>query len=221
MIIGVIGKAYSGKSTVTKVFQKVGIENGVLFTRIPFAEEVKRIARDCFFWDGKKDDRGRKLLQLIGTEVGRGYDQQIWIKHWQNYTNRYLANGMLDIERVLNTIDSEFKANANAFWVKNPNKKFMSGVISDDVRFPNEVEAIKNYKGIIIKVDALEETRRIRSDGQSTGLSGHESEKYADTLPFDFIINNDRTERELEASARILWEKASEALKAQGVISKS
>ncbi len=43
-----------------------------------FATGVKSTAK-CFGWDGKKDDRGRKLLQMVG-QVGRAYDKDLWAK---------------------------------------------------------------------------------------------------------------------------------------------
>jgi hypothetical protein len=44
-----------------------------------FADDLKRIAREEFGWDGEKDDRGRKLLQVLGTECGRAYNPSIWV----------------------------------------------------------------------------------------------------------------------------------------------
>ncbi len=49
------------------------------FYTTSFACEVKRIAKEVFGWDGNKDEKGRKLLQIIGTDCGRAYSQNIWI----------------------------------------------------------------------------------------------------------------------------------------------
>lgn len=77
-IIGLTGKAGAGKSTVASLIYKLSGEN-VTFN--PFAGKVKRIA--CMMgWDGRKDDRGRRLLQAIG-QAGREYDPDIWIKLWR------------------------------------------------------------------------------------------------------------------------------------------
>lgn len=66
------GKATSGKSTAAQVI----LEN---FTAVSFAfaDEVKRIACE-FRWDGKKDARGRRLLQRTG-DIGREYDSNLWV----------------------------------------------------------------------------------------------------------------------------------------------
>jgi hypothetical protein len=54
-------------------------QNGLKTARIAFADAVKEVAY-MLGWDGKKDDRGRKLLQMIGTDVGRTYNPNIWVE---------------------------------------------------------------------------------------------------------------------------------------------
>lgn len=75
VIVGLVGAAGSGKDAVAEILIR---KHG--FIRIAFADEVKRIARDDFGWDGRKDAKGRRLLQRVGTECGRAYDPDIWIK---------------------------------------------------------------------------------------------------------------------------------------------
>ncbi len=44
-------------------------------------------------WDGKKDEKGRKLLQILGTECGREcLGEDIWIKHWKKKIDATLSN---------------------------------------------------------------------------------------------------------------------------------
>jgi deoxynucleotide monophosphate kinase-like protein len=45
-----------------------------------FAYPIKEIAINNFNWDGAKDFKGRRLLQVLGAEAGRAYDEEIWIK---------------------------------------------------------------------------------------------------------------------------------------------
>ena len=73
MIIGISGKAQSGKDTVgATLVNKHG------FIRVASADALKRIAMRTFNWDGAKDARGRKFLQDLATAV-RGYDPDFWI----------------------------------------------------------------------------------------------------------------------------------------------
>lgn len=51
------------------------------FVKYALAAPIKEIARTGFEWDGRKDARGRRLLQEIGT-VGRNYAPDIWLDHF-------------------------------------------------------------------------------------------------------------------------------------------
>jgi hypothetical protein len=48
------------------------------FVKYALAAPIKEIARTGFGWDGRKDARGRRLLQEIGT-VGRNYAPDLWL----------------------------------------------------------------------------------------------------------------------------------------------
>jgi len=79
----IAGRMFSGKSTVAKeLWTTLFCQNDSLtFTSIKicrFAEGVKQVARDGFGWDGVKDEKGRRLLQVVGTECGRDYNKNIW-----------------------------------------------------------------------------------------------------------------------------------------------
>ncbi len=81
MIIGFTGKAGAGKSTAAGMLIDAAVSSMAFdaATMMSFADPIKRIAREYFGWDGKKDERGRRLLQVLGTEAGRAYDANIWI----------------------------------------------------------------------------------------------------------------------------------------------
>lgn len=72
MIIGLSGKKRVGKDTCGHYLElKYG------FQRIAFADHLKKIAKKVG-WDGKKDVKGRRLLQVLG-EVVRDYNEQYWV----------------------------------------------------------------------------------------------------------------------------------------------
>jgi hypothetical protein len=81
-VIGLCGYAQVGKTT-TAIQMLSSLRLAGSGEIVPFAGPVKDIAR-LFGWDGQKDERGRKLLQQIGTEVGRNYDPDIWVNKWSN-----------------------------------------------------------------------------------------------------------------------------------------
>lgn len=73
-IIALSGKAGSGKDTVGDY-----LTTRYGFEKVSFAQYLKSIAKNQFGWDGKKDDRGRELLQKLGHVV-REYDNMFWIR---------------------------------------------------------------------------------------------------------------------------------------------
>ena len=74
MILGISGKAQSGKDSVGQY-----LVEKYAFKRAASADALKRIARNIFTWNGQKDEAGRKFLQDLAMAV-RGYDQDYWIR---------------------------------------------------------------------------------------------------------------------------------------------
>ena len=113
----------------------------------------------------------RKLLQLLGTEAGR---QIIHPDIWVNAL-------MSGYKKVMRT-------NAN----KQPDLFNYPNWIITDVRFPNEIKAIKDRGGIVIRVN-----RPLERLGNSklpklkhTSVTQHPSETALDDYDFDHIIEN-------------------------------
>lgn len=72
MLIGLSGKAGSGKDTVGAcLVEKHG------FQRHAFADAVRHLAKSIG-WDGMKDERGRATLITIGM-AGREYAADFWV----------------------------------------------------------------------------------------------------------------------------------------------
>lgn len=74
MGFSVSGLAGSGKDTFADILCK---EES--YHKDHFAFDLKNIAKEYFNWNGEKDDKGRVLLQQLGTEVGRSFHSNIWL----------------------------------------------------------------------------------------------------------------------------------------------
>jgi hypothetical protein len=72
------GKAGTGKTYWSDKLQLYLNNKGLKTYKAPFAFGVKSTAT-YMGWDGKKDQRGRRLLQRIGQD-GREYDQDVWVR---------------------------------------------------------------------------------------------------------------------------------------------
>jgi energy-coupling factor transporter ATP-binding protein EcfA2 len=84
LIFGFAGPAGCGKTTAANMIKGI-LGGGVI---LPMAKPLKDFAR-ALGWDGKKDARGRRLLQLLGTDCGREcISEDIWVNKWQAAVNK-------------------------------------------------------------------------------------------------------------------------------------
>lgn len=78
-VILISGKAQNGKDTTASILKQTLVDNGdrVLITH--YADLLKYICTNYFGWDGKKDDKGRQMLQYVGTDVIRKQNPTLWV----------------------------------------------------------------------------------------------------------------------------------------------
>jgi len=72
------GRAGVGKTSLSVILKEEFKNYNLNVERFSFAGKVKEVA-DYMNWDGKKDERGRKLLQSVGR-IGREYDKDTWCR---------------------------------------------------------------------------------------------------------------------------------------------
>ena len=199
-LIGISGRIGSGKDTVGNIINylcwKNSVEKGIAdpqtYTIKDFIDgrgretfEIKKFAdklkqRVALTWGIdriKLEDRGfknsiipqlgitwRKIMQLEGEKM-REINKDYWVNAlFSDYSDFY--NSM--------------------FSVRNGYKEPKNKWIITDVRFPNEVKAIKDRGGIVIRVNR-----------NTSELSNHESETALDNAKFDYIIDNNSDIRSL------------------------
>jgi len=131
----------------------------------------------------------RVMLQTLGTEYGReALYSDVWIDIGLE-TSRRLLSGKYDPETRLAATKYQEKY---GLLYGDVSKWDGKGVIIPDVRFPNELRAIKAAGGQIWRI------YRPETDGKATdtGVAGHASETSLDAIPdseYSGIINNDGT----------------------------
>ena len=125
-IIGFNGPIGSGKTATSNeiVSRSVaGVINAPAY-KIALADPLKRLAMRWFGWNGEKDEAGRRLLQKLGTDVGRAYNTDIWVTYWRRM-----------VEQVAQGCPTGLL------------------ILCDDVRFDNEAAAIKSLGGVVVRLD--------------------------------------------------------------------
>lgn len=78
-VICISGKAGHGKDTVALMLRNELSEHGERVFITHYADLLKYILKTYFDWDGQKDERGRKLLQYVGTDVVRERSPDFWV----------------------------------------------------------------------------------------------------------------------------------------------
>lgn len=169
-VIGVIGKAGSGKDTTADyIVDKYGGH------KLAFAGPLKEAARHMFLFNDEQlygDKKNnvdeywrvtpRRVLQYIGTDVVREQFQHLL----PDVGNNFWLDNMKRRMQLLNVKDDEC-------------------IVTSDTRFENEIEFIrKEMNGIIIRIDRPQNEHTIQ-----TGEKTHASEVVSDN--YDYLINND------------------------------
>ena len=164
---------------------------------IPYNQTSKRSTEDLI------KPTPRLLLQQIGTDLFRN---QLHPNTWVNATFAdYKVEGTISIAKSINNIqeiniDLSNKKHRNLIQGEEIHKNIslIPNWIITDVRFPNEVQAIKDRGGITIRIN------RPCSICGGVGYhkldcrpSEHQSETALDNAEFDYVIDNNGTIEEL------------------------
>jgi hypothetical protein len=190
MIISICGRANSGKDTCANY-----IINKYSFTKIAFADPLKRILKDVFefsnnqLW-GESNLRNvedlrylrnrdnkivglspRECLQKVGTDLFR---DELYSEVWTEYLFRKIdlikANRNLEYDQIN---DIQFSKT----------KRSNSNFIISDLRFCNEADSIRRRGGYVIKIER-------NSVLSNVEFANHQSEKETDDIKYDYLINN-------------------------------
>lgn len=77
-IICISGKAQHGKDTTATMLKEMLEKNGKKVLIAHFADLLKYICKTYFGWNGLKDERGRHILQYVGTDTIRAKSPDYW-----------------------------------------------------------------------------------------------------------------------------------------------
>jgi len=139
MIIGIAGFQGSGKDTIADYLQNI-----YGFKRDSFAATLKDAVAAVFGWD-------RELLE------GRTTESRAWREQVDPWWSERLAMPNLTPRLVLQKWGTEVarKSWHDDTWIaslENKLNRAHNDIVITDVRFPNEIQAVRNAGGIVIRV---------------------------------------------------------------------
>lgn len=88
-IISISGKAKHGKTSTSEILKRLLEKDGQRVCIINYADLLKFYAKTYFSWDGLKNNSGRTLLQLLGTERVRIHRPDYWVDHVINFAKLF------------------------------------------------------------------------------------------------------------------------------------
>lgn len=188
-IIGVCGFIGSGKSTVAKI-----IETRHGYFSISFASVLKDICSALFSWDREMLEGDTETSRMCRDEVDE------W---WANKLNIPQFSPRFALQHIgTEVLRDHFNENIWLFAAEREIIKHDRVVISD-VRFPNEIDMIRSYDGLLLRVvrgpepDWYETARNDPSKMIEKYPKIHYSEYAWTNTEFDSVINNNDTHTEL------------------------
>lgn len=78
-VIAISGHAQNGKDTAAKYMKRILKARKKRFVIVHYADLLKYICRQMFDWNGEKDEKGRSILQYVGTDVIRAKNENYWV----------------------------------------------------------------------------------------------------------------------------------------------
>lgn len=192
IVLGITGRKYSGKDSLAAALRRV-VHDGVV-TQLALANPLKAGLKEAFglsdaqLWGDQKEVPDRRFRSearpegITPRELMQGFGEwarskceDIWVVQ--------LREVMDELERNLPVSESRKKV---AIW------------IITDVRHFNEADAVQRIlNGKMV---------RVVRPGSSTGqFEDHESEKWVDALPIDYLVLNNGTLADLDTQAANLY----------------
>ena len=93
-VVCVSGKAQHGKDTTAGYLKEFLEAHGKKVLIAHYGDLVKYICKTFFDWDGQKDEKGRTLLQYVGTDKIRAKKPDYWVGFVESIL--WLFNGEWD-----------------------------------------------------------------------------------------------------------------------------
>ena len=147
-IICISGKAQHGKDFTASIISSLLKSKGKKVLITHYADLLKHICQSMFDWDGKKDEKGRHLLQYVGTDIVRKQNPNFWVEYMlkilELFKNEWDYVIIPDC-RFPNEIDTLKASNFDVKTLKVIRCGFDNGLSKEAQNHPSE-NALADYK---------------------------------------------------------------------------
>ena len=150
-LILISAKLQNGKDTTAELL-KTELENkGQRVLIAHYADLLKYICRTFFGWDGNKDEKGRTILQYVGTDIIRHQCEDYWVKFMMDFL--FMFRKEWDCVLIPDTRFPNEVEYANSSWIGEENvhtirvnrPNFNSGATKEQLNHPSEC-ALDDYE---------------------------------------------------------------------------
>ena len=145
-VILISGSARFGKDSTAFMMKELLEKQKKKVLIIHYADNLKLFAKNYFGWSGQKDQKGRELLQWLGTDVVRNHYEDTWVDMivalLKGIETLYDYVIVPDV-RFPNEID-KMCDNFNCITVRVIRPDFDNGLTDEQKNHPSET-ALKDY----------------------------------------------------------------------------
>jgi len=145
-IINFSGQAQHGKTSAAYILKDILEERGKRVLVINYANYLKFICKEYFGWDGTKSEKGRTILQKIGTDIVRKREPEFWVHSVGNFIDIFREDFdfiLIGDCRFVNECEY-FKFDYKVFNVKVSRNNFNNGLTEEQKNHPSERD-LDNY----------------------------------------------------------------------------
>lgn len=130
-----------------------------------YADLLKYICKTFFGWDGQKDEKGRRLLQYVGTDVIRKRAPDYWVRFLSEFFTIFSDEWdyvIIPDTRFPNEISAIHEAGFDTIHIRVKRENFVSPLTAEQQQHPSE-----------IALDDVEPDAWLINDGSIEDLERH------------------------------------------------
>ena len=140
-ILVISGHAQNGKDTVAGLLRDSLKADGNRVLVAHYADLLKYMCRTFFDWDGNKDEKGRHILQYVGTDVIRKQAPDFWVDFISSVLTYFNDNWdyvLIPDTRFPNEIDKLLSNGFNVTHIRVVRPNFESSLTEEQKNHPSE-----------------------------------------------------------------------------------